>query len=110
MYPKEERSAGRPTSRLSGLYSRLSDYGAVYGFRAGWEVPNWFCLPGDRAGYEPSYTRTNWFGPVKRECNFILNKAGLFDLSSYGKATIKGKDAAKFISKVFSNALPEVYR
>ncbi|RDD45141.1 Dimethylglycine dehydrogenase, mitochondrial [Trichoplax sp. H2] len=108
MYPKEERPAGRPTSRVSGLYSSLSNHGAVYGFRSGWEVPNWFCLPGDVPGYIPSYKRTNWFGPVGRECNFVLNKAGLYDLSSYGKVTVKGKDAAKFISKVLANKLPEV--
>jgi dimethylglycine dehydrogenase len=59
-YPKEERPAGRPTSRVSPIYDRLAARGAEFGFHSGWEQPNWFALPGDVSGYRPSYRRTNW--------------------------------------------------
>jgi len=60
-YPKEERPAGRPTARRhSPVYDRLEVRGAQFGFHSGWEQPNWFALPGDQAGYLPSFRRTNW--------------------------------------------------
>ena len=34
-WPKEERFAGRPTKRVSGVYETLKSKGAEYGFHAG---------------------------------------------------------------------------
>ena len=78
------------------------------GLRAGWEQPNWFALPGDKPGYKPSFRRTNWFEPVGRECDIVLNRVGIIDLSPYGKIEVKGKDAASFMDTVFANELPKV--
>lgn len=50
-YPKEERFAGRPTSRTSGVYQLLKDKCSM-GFHAGWEQPHWFYKPGDETGYK----------------------------------------------------------
>lgn len=50
-YPKEERFAGRPTYRQSGVYQLLKDKGSM-GFHAGWEQPHWFYKPGDETGYK----------------------------------------------------------
>uniref|UniRef100_A0A669B8E1 Dimethylglycine dehydrogenase n=1 Tax=Oreochromis niloticus TaxID=8128 RepID=A0A669B8E1_ORENI len=50
-YPKEERFAGRPTCRTSGVYELLKDKGSM-GFHAGWEQPHWFYKPGDDIGYK----------------------------------------------------------
>lgn len=50
-YPKEERFAGRPTYRQSGVYQLLKDKGSM-GFHAGWEQPHWFYKPGDDTGYK----------------------------------------------------------
>lgn len=78
------------------------------GFHVGWEQPNWFALPGDEAGYKPSFRRTNWFEPVRREYNLVLDRAGIIDLSPFGKFEVKGKDAAKFLDFLFANTLPKV--
>lgn len=78
------------------------------GLRAGWEQPNWFALPGDEPGYKPSFRRTNWFEPVGRECDKVLNKVGIIDLSPYGKIEVKGKDAVSFMDMIFANELPKV--
>lgn len=50
-YPKEERFAGRPTYRQSGVYQLLKDQCSM-GFHAGWEQPHWFYKPGDETGYK----------------------------------------------------------
>uniref|UniRef100_A0A673K688 Dimethylglycine dehydrogenase, mitochondrial-like n=1 Tax=Sinocyclocheilus rhinocerous TaxID=307959 RepID=A0A673K688_9TELE len=50
-YPKEERFAGRPTNRVSGVYELLKDRCSM-GFHAGWEQPHYFHKPGDDSGYK----------------------------------------------------------
>jgi len=87
---------------------RLCDRGAQMGMRSGWEQPKWFAGPGDEPGYRPSFRRTNWFQPVGRECELVLSKVGIIDLSSYGKIKIKGKDATSFVDMIFANELPKV--
>lgn len=78
------------------------------GMRNGWEQPNWFAGPGDESGYRPSFRRTNWFEPVGLECELVLTKVGIIDLSPYGKIEVSGKDAALFLDMIFSNELPKV--
>lgn len=50
-YPKEERFAGRPTNRVSGVYELLKDKCSM-GFHSGWEQPHYFYKPGDDTGYK----------------------------------------------------------
>lgn len=78
------------------------------GQRAGWEQPNWFAHSGDEPGFKPSFRRTNWFEPVGRECDLVLSKVGIIDLTPYGKIEVKGRDAADFLDRVFANELPKV--
>ncbi|XP_064609043.1 dimethylglycine dehydrogenase, mitochondrial-like [Liolophura sinensis] len=108
MYPKEERPAGRATRRQSGVYEVLQDQGAQFGFRTGWEQPNWFALPGDDPGYNPSFYRTNWFEPVRREVTMVREHVGVIDLTPAGKFRITGQDAQQLLNYVYSNVLPEV--
>ncbi|KAL7854244.1 hypothetical protein AOLI_G00210880 [Acnodon oligacanthus] len=108
-YPKEERFAGRPTSRVSALYDLLKDKCSM-GFHAGWEQPHYFYKPGDDVGYRPSFTRTNWFGPVGRECKLVMEKVGVIDLSPFGKFIVKGKDSHKLLDRLFANTMPKVGR
>ncbi|XP_013778311.1 dimethylglycine dehydrogenase, mitochondrial-like [Limulus polyphemus] len=107
-YPKEERWAGRPTARTTTMYEKQLERGAEMGFHAGWEQPAWFALPGDEKGYKPSFRRTNWFEPVQRECEMVMNKAGIVDVSPFGKFEIRGKDALKFLDRLIANNLPKV--
>lgn len=106
-YPKEERFAGRPTYRTSGLYQLLKDQCSM-GFHSGWEQPHWFHKPGDDTGYKPSFRRTNWFGPVGRECRLVLEKVGVVDLTPFGKFIVKGKDSVRLLDRLFANSLPKV--
>ncbi|XP_065060512.1 dimethylglycine dehydrogenase, mitochondrial-like [Rhopilema esculentum] len=106
-YPKEERFAARP-QRTSPVYEHTLKEGAEMGFHNGWEVPHWYQQPGDEMGYKPSYFRTNWFEPVRRECEMILKSVGVGDLSAFAKIEIKGKDASKFLDYIVANKLPPV--
>ena len=76
----------------------------------GWEQPNWFALPSDVSGYKPSFRRTNWFEPVRREVKAVLTRVGVIDLTPFGKMEVSGADACKFIDHVFANVVPEVNR
>ncbi|KAL0150281.1 hypothetical protein M9458_054389 [Cirrhinus mrigala] len=106
-YPKEERFAGRPTNRVSGVYELLKDKCSM-GFHAGWEQPHYFHKPGDDIGYKPSFRRTNWFGPVGRECKLVMQDVGVIDLSPFGKFIVKGEDSDRLLDRLFANTLPKV--
>ena len=108
--PSLECSLVVPSCEVRLLFSlqRLCERGAQMGLRAGWEQPNWFARPGDEPGYKPSFRRTNWFEPVGRECDMVLSKVGIIDLSPYGKIEVKGKDASSFMDMIFANELPKV--
>uniref|UniRef100_A0A8C2B943 Dimethylglycine dehydrogenase, mitochondrial n=1 Tax=Cyprinus carpio TaxID=7962 RepID=A0A8C2B943_CYPCA len=106
-YPKEERFAGRPTDRVSGVYELLKDRCSM-GFHAGWEQPHYFHKPGDDTGYKPSFRRTNWFGPVGRECKLVMEGVGVIDLSPFGKFIVKGEDSHRLLDRLFANTLPKV--
>ncbi|XP_035214869.1 dimethylglycine dehydrogenase, mitochondrial-like [Stegodyphus dumicola] len=109
-YPKEERWAGRPTSRVSGAYKKMLERGAEMGFHAGWEQPAWFALENDCKGYKPSFERTNWFNAVGRECNLVMNKVGVLDLTPFAKIDAKGKGCNAFLDKILANKLPKLGR
>nr|XP_031530534.1 dimethylglycine dehydrogenase, mitochondrial isoform X6 [Vicugna pacos]XP_031530540.1 dimethylglycine dehydrogenase, mitochondrial isoform X6 [Vicugna pacos] len=106
-YPKEERFAGRPTQRVSGLYKTLESKCSM-GFHAGWEQPHWFYKPGQDTGYRPSFRRTNWFEPVGSEYKQVMQRVGVIDLSPFGKFNIKGQDSIKLLDHLFANVIPKV--
>ncbi|XP_069794365.1 dimethylglycine dehydrogenase, mitochondrial isoform X3 [Narcine bancroftii] len=106
-YPKEERFEGRPTERVSGIYEALKDKASM-GFHAGWEQPHWFYKTGDDPGYRPSFRRTNWFEPVGRECEQVMKKVGVFDLTPFGKFSLKGKDSTKLLDRLIANVIPKL--
>lgn len=56
----------------------------------------------------PSFRRTNWFGPVGRECKLVMEKVGVIDLTPFGKFTVKGKDSHKLLERLFANTMPKV--
>lgn len=67
-------------------------------------------MPGDDAGYKPSFRRTNWFEPMGRECRAVLDSCGIMDLSAFGKFELTGPDSEKLIDCVYANEVPKVSR
>ncbi|CAN8005617.1 unnamed protein product, partial [Ixodes hexagonus] len=107
-FPKEERWTGRPTERVSGIYQRHLERGAQMGFHAGWEQPAWFATKADGGCYSPSFRRANWFEPVRRECELVLENVGIIDLTPFAKLELTGKNVSLFLDRLLANKLPKV--
>lgn len=60
--------------------------------------------------FRPSFQRTNWFEPVGREYQQVVEKVGVIDLSPFGKFKIRGKDSVKLLDHLFANVIPKVNR
>ena len=94
--------------RKTPLHHKLAQQGASFGEVYGWERANWF-LPqsereaGKKAEYEYSWGRQNWFEYAQSEHMAVREKAGLFDLSTFGKIKVIGRDAEKVLQHLCAN-------
>ncbi len=101
-WPFEEMKSARPT-RVSPLYLRLKDEGAVFGEKLGWERPNWFAPPGVEAKDTYTYGRQNWFAHVGVEHKACREAAVIFDQTSFAKFELVGRDAERALSWISAN-------
>ena len=101
-YPHRQFETARGVRR-SPLFERLRAAGACHGETAGWERPNWYAPPGVPAEYEYSYGRQNWFDYSAAEHRAVRCNVGLFDLSSFAKYRLEGRDAAQVLNRVCAN-------
>ena len=101
-WPHEEYTSGRPLL-TSALYDRLKTRGACFGSKLGWERANWFAPQGMEPKDEYSFSRQNWFNPVGEEHRAIRDSVGLFDVSSFAKFELAGKDAATCLEWICAN-------
>jgi 4-methylaminobutanoate oxidase (formaldehyde-forming) len=108
-YPFDHDELGRP-KRLSPLHGRLQEAGAVFQVKHGWERAE-RCEPGKpwrRAGPEQrafGWTRPPWLDRVGEEHRAVRGRAGLFDLSSFGKIEVVGPDALQLLERAAANAV-----
>lgn len=79
----------------SPLHQVLKEQGACFGEVAGFERPNWFARGGAKAEYTYSYKRQNWFEFYAEEHMSMRENVGIYDISSFGKFEVSGKDAEK---------------
>ena len=86
--------------RRTPLHEHLKARGAVFGEAAGWERANWFANPGQKAEYEYSWGRTNWFENQKAEHMAVRTGVGFFDMTSFGKIRVEGRDACAFLQRM----------
>ena len=94
--------------RQSPIHDRLKGEGACFGEVSGWERANWFLPKAERdagkpAEYEYSWKRQNWFEYSADEHNAVRNHVGMFDLSSFGKIRVVGKDAEAVLQRLCGN-------
>ena len=106
-YPFDADVAGRPR-RLSALHGRLQEAGAVFGTKAGWEradyhdpIGGWRRTGRDQAGY--GWIRPPWFERVCAEARAVRERAGIVDLSSFGKIAVEGPGALGLLQRVSAN-------
>ena len=108
-YPHDADLAGRPR-RLSPLHGRLQEAGAVFGTKAGWEradhhEPGRPWRRSGRDGASHGWTRPPWFERVVAEGRAVRERAGLIDLSSFGKIDLVGPGALSLLQRVAANDL-----
>lgn len=101
--PGEYRDAGRPT-RVTPLYEKLKNSGAVYADTFGWERAKWYASDGVEEEY--GFRRNNSFDAVAKECRAVREAVGLTDLSSFAKYEVTGKDVFTFLKRICANRVP----
>ncbi|MEL6798350.1 MAG: FAD-dependent oxidoreductase [Pseudomonadota bacterium] len=101
-YPFRQVTTARGVRR-SPVHQHLADRGAVFGETAGWERPNWFAKPGQAAEYAHDWHRQNWFENQQAEHMAVREGAGLFDMTSFGKIRVEGRDALAFLQRMCGN-------
>ena len=89
--------------RRTALHDRLAAAGACFGEMSGWERANWFAKPGETPEYAYSFKRQNWFAPSGEEHRAVREAVGLFDLSSFGKFMVQGRDAERMLNRISGN-------
>ena len=79
--------------RKTPIHSWHEHYGAIFEDVGQWKRP-W---------YYPSQNE-DLHQAVNRECLAVRNQVGILDATTLGKIDIKGKDAAEFLNRVYTNA------
>ena len=98
-FPFRQKATARGVRRTP-FHQHLLDQGAVMGEIAGWERANWFADVGQAPEYEYSWKRQNFFGNVAREVAAIRTNVGMYDMSSFGKVRVEGRDATAFLNHI----------
>ncbi|GHA59487.1 FAD-dependent oxidoreductase [Amylibacter ulvae] len=98
-FPYRQKATARGIRRTP-FHQHLLNNGAVMGELAGWERANWFANAGQTPEYEYSWKRQNWFENSAAEHRAVRENIGMYDMSSFGKIRIEGRDAEAFLNYV----------
>jgi glycine cleavage system aminomethyltransferase T len=108
-YPLDSSQAGRGR-RLSPLYLRLAELGAVFAAKNGWERAEHFepGRPWRRAGEDQrrfGWATPPYLGELAQEHRAVRERVGIFDLSSFGKIAVEGPGALALLERVADNRI-----
>ncbi len=98
-YPYRQKATARGVRRTP-FHAQLLAQGAVMGELAGWERANWYAEAGQEREYRYTWKRQNWFANTGAEVRAIRQAVGLYDMSSFGKLRVEGRDAEAFLNHV----------
>ncbi len=98
-FPYRQKATARGIRRTP-FHQQLLDRGAVMGELAGWERANWFAREGQERAYHYSWQRQNFFDNVAAEHAAIRTGVGMYDMSSFGKIRVEGRDAQAFLNHI----------
>ncbi len=98
-WPNLELESARPLRR-SPLFPAFDVKGAVWGSKMGWDRVNYFAPKGEEARIEYSFGRQNWHEAVAAEHDATRNNVALFDLTSFSKLMVEGKDALSVLNHI----------
>jgi len=108
-YPFDADEWGRPR-RTSALHTRMQDLGAVFGAKHGWERVDYYDpgRPWRRAGADQrrfGWTRPPYFDLLAEEHAAFRERAGIIDMSSFGKIEVSGPGAMRLLERVAGNLI-----
>ena len=98
-FPFRQKATARGLRRTP-FHQQLLDQGAVMGELAGWERANWFSNLGQDPAYAYSWKRQNFFDNVAAEHRAVRENVGIYDMSSFGKIRVEGRDATAFLNYI----------
>lgn len=101
-WPNRELASVRPFRR-SPLYDRLAAKHALFGSKMGWERPNVFAPSQEEARLDYSFDRQNWFPFAAAEHHATRNAVAVFDLTSFAKLLLQGRDAQAVLQRLCAN-------
>lgn len=101
-WPNRELDTARPFRR-SPLYHLLRDAGACFGSKMGWERPNFFAPSAAQAVIEYSFGQQNWHPWSAAEHRACREGVALFDMTSFSKFLIKGRDSESVLQSLCTN-------
>ncbi len=110
-WPYQERERARGLRR-SPLHAQVEAAGAVFGEVAGWERANWYAAGAgtghahaehDGHTFGHTFGRQAWFDAVGEEHAAVRENVALFDVSSFGKVRVLGRDAVRLLQRVCAN-------
>ena len=98
-FPYRQKATARGVRRTP-FHAHLEANGAVFGEIGGWERANWFANDGQEREYSYSWGPQNWFGNQAAEHRAVRENVGMYDMSSFGKLRVEGRDAEAFLNHV----------
>jgi len=110
-YPMKERSSAR-NLRLSPVYSRLEELGAVFGEKACWERPHWFTCNEPMAAGQGWPTPLGWasryWSPaIGVEHQATRERVAMFDETSFSKLEVHGPGSLAFLQHITDNQMDQ---
>lgn len=86
--------------RRSAVFDRLTQRGAVFGNKFGYERPNWFDPENVGTEEVPTFGRSNAWDFVAAEHAAVRTGVGVIDQSSFSKFDITGRGALALLQRV----------
>lgn len=106
-YPNEQLPAMRPW-RVTPLYERFKQAGAVFGCSFGLEHVLWFGRPGTTE--TPTFLRSNAFATVAAEVQAVRTAVGFIEIANFAKHAVAGPQAEAWLDTLLACRMPATGR